>query len=170
MLGVQPSLDTSKTVGTAANARRLLGYVLTTRSYDPGKEMIFRLEDRAAKAGFRMEHSEWDVGYASNPYRVGLWRTLRKLVCDQCDVRRMPFSLMNFEDFVEQALKPCICGNTRGFDGIVVSKLDHITSDKNKGALLVLELAAKGKHIMAEDGICLSCCHPATRKLLNRAE
>jgi hypothetical protein len=175
MLGFQPHFEQTKAAERAREARSgkdapmLIGYILTTKSHDPGNEASSRLERKAEGAGCSMRFSEWDIGYTSNPYRVGLWRALRRLVCASCEPRRLPFSLVNFNDFVTQALKPCICGNTSGLDGIVVQKLDHITSDAQKGTMLVLELAIRGKHVIAEDGICLSCCHPATKQILGRS-
>jgi hypothetical protein len=170
MLGYFAEVEPRKNSTLPDDAQRLVGYILTTKNYDPGKEAVEKLDDRAVGAGFNLVGSEWDVGYTSNPYRVGLWRALRRLVCNRCEPRRLPFSLINFDDFVQQALKPCICGKTTsGLDGMVVQRMDHITSDTKKGAMLVLELATRGKHVIAEDGICLSCCHPATRRVLGRA-
>lgn len=171
MLGYQPNVNSKGAEAQSARAAsrdRLLGYVLTTRQYDPGHEAVTRLQRKCMGAGFALAGTEWDVGYASNPYRVGLWRVLRRLVCDTCEIRRMPFSLANFEDFIEQALKPCICRSGKGLDGIVVSKLDHISSEPKKGTMLVMRLALAGKHVIADDGICLSCCHPAMKQLLNK--
>ncbi len=169
MLVVQTSADTKKVAGFGAPPQgRLVGYILTTRRFDPGPEAIEKLRDRAEKSGCRLSRTEFDVGCSRNPYRVGLWRALRKLVCDRCEPRRLAYSLANFEDFILQALKPCICGNKIGLDGLVVKNLDHITNDPKKGARLCLELARRGKHLYADDGICLTCCHPATKQLLTR--
>jgi hypothetical protein len=182
MLGTHPEIDARKTVATgtatsvptgkstATSHPKLTGYVLTTKHYDPGREMLHRLQGQCERNGFELQGTEFDVGYSSNPYRVGLWRALRRLVCNKCEPRRLPFSLVNFNDFVQQALKPCLCGNKVGADGLVIAKLDHITNDAKKGGMLVLELAIRNKHVVAEDGICLSCCHPATKKLLGRAD
>ncbi|HEY9791242.1 MAG TPA: hypothetical protein V6D22_12645 [Candidatus Obscuribacterales bacterium] len=178
MLGFDSAVELKKNVSlprrdaaaSPKNGPALVGYILTTKSYDPGKEAIWRLEDKASTTGFELMVSEWDVGQSANPYRVGLWRALRRLICSECEPRRLPYSLVSFQDYLSQALKPCLCGCGVGAEGLVVSKLDHICNDHKKGALLVLELAKHGKHVFAEDGICLSCCHPATRKLIGRAD
>jgi hypothetical protein len=170
MLGFGTAIEPKRSVVSSRSGPTLVGYILTTKNYDPGKAAIRHLEGKAKTAGFGFIGSEWDVGYSANPYRVGLWRALRKLVCSACEPRRLPFSLVSFEDYLGQALKPCLCGCGVGADGIVVSTLNHICNDRKIGALVVLELAKHGKHVIADDGICLSCCHPATKKLLGRAD
>lgn len=167
MLVVQVPVD-SKKPSAALKPARLVGYLLTTDNYRPAKDAVDRLEDRSEQAGFHLTGTEWDIGRSQNPYRVGLWRALRRLTCDKCEPRRLAFSLANFEDFIAQALKPCMCGNKKGIDGLVVARLDQLTNDPRKGARLVLELARAGKHLYADDGVCMSCCHPATKEMLGR--
>lgn len=151
-----------------AAAGRLVGYTLTPRSFDVPGEAAARLEDKCKHAGFRLSSAEQDVGLSSNPFRNGLWRALRKLMCSRCEPKRMPLSMINFEDFVYQALQPCPCGGN-GDDGLVLRKLDDISSDRVRSSNLILALAKRGKHVFAEDSICLSCCHPATKRMLGGA-
>lgn len=169
MLGYhQPAIQPRRPTPAAAGTTKLIGYVLSAmKHYEPGNEELLRLDDKCANSGFELSGSESDVGISGNPMRMGLWRVLRKLTCSYCEPKKMPFSLINFDDFLQQALLPCVCRNSQGRFGIVVQKLDHITNDRNKLNALILELARRGKHVVAEDNICLSCCHPATRDLLN---
>lgn len=170
MLGLNHNVQSRRT-GSIPNetTAKLVGYILTPRSFDSPKDGLMRLQSRGARAGFWLSQMESDVGVATNPFRNGLWRALRRLVCNRCEPQRMPFSMINFEDFMHQSLRPCTCGNTTGDGGIVVERLEHIGSDRVRTSTLVLELAKRGKHVVAEDGICLSCCHPATKKLLGGA-
>ena len=171
MLGSHTSNQTKKTTDdTLVRPKKMVGYVLTTRNYDPGKQITDRLSERCQKAGFALSTTEWDVGNSLNPYRVGLWRALRRLMCNRCEPRRLAFSLVNFDDFIAQALKPCICGNKEGNAGLVINTMNHLTCDQTKGAHLVLALARAGKHLYAQDNICLSCCHPATKEMLSKKE
>jgi hypothetical protein len=80
----------------------------------------------------------------------------------------MPLSLINFDDFVSQALAPCRCGCGIGLDGLVVARLEHINAMKDRTLVLVTELAKRGKHLVAEDGICLSCCHPTMKDVVKK--
>lgn len=145
---------------------KLVGYVLTPRSFDNPADVGLRLQSRAARIGFQISRTETDIGSASSQFRSGLWRALRRLVCNQCEPRKMPFSTVSFDDFLYQALLPCYCGAATGDAGIVVEKMEHITSDRVRANQLLLRLAKAGRHVVADDGICLSCCHPATKKLL----
>jgi hypothetical protein len=168
MFGAQHHSETRRdTVPHVRNDEKLVGYILTPRSFDTAGEAGVRLQGRAARGGFRISSTEVDVGSAASHFREGLWRALRRLVCSDCDPRKMPFSILNFEDFMAQALRPCYCRRTtRGQAGIVVERIDHITTDKIRANELIIRLAKAGKHVIADDGICLSCCHPATKKLL----
>lgn len=148
------------------NDAKLVGYVLTPRSFDVPSEAGLRLQGRAARIGFRISTTEVDLGSATNPFRNGLWRAFRRLICNRCEPKKMPFSMVNFDDFIFQALQPCYCGKKEGDAGLVVEKLDQIASDRVKQSQVVLKLAKAGKHLVAEDGICLSCCHPATKRLI----
>lgn len=149
---------------------RLVGYIVTPRSFDAPAEAGMRLQGRAARIGFRISRTEVDIGSANSQFRNGLWRALRRLVCSRCEPRKMPFSTVNFDDFIYQALLPCYCGSNTGEAGIVVERLEHITPDRVRANQLILRLAKAGKHVVAEDGICLSCCHPATKRLLGSSE
>lgn len=168
MFGVQPGVSTRKPHLLRVDAPRLVGYTLSVKHVEEGKEAVLRLEDKASNGGFRLETTEWDVGHATNPYRLGLWRALRRLVCLKCEPKRMSFSMLNFDDFLHQAMSPCHCGSPDSADGLIVSRLDHVSSNRVLGSALVLRLAQSGKHVIAEDGICLSCCHPAVKGMLNR--
>jgi hypothetical protein len=145
--------------------KRLIGYFLYPPQSDmSNNEASLRLEDRCFYAGFKMACCETEAGKSSNHFRMGLWRTLQRLVCIKCEPKRMPLSLINFDDFVAQGLSPCKCGPTvQGLDGLVVSRIDHINSDRDRALVLITQLAKMGKHFIAEDGICLSCCHPTMK-------
>jgi hypothetical protein len=166
MLGFQHHSSTRSDSAHAANDAKLVGYVLTPRSFDVPSEAGMRLTGRAARIGFRISKTEVDLGAATNPFRNGLWRALRRLVCNRCEPKKMPFSMVNFDDFIFQALQPCYCGSKVGDAGIVMERMDHISHDRVRQTQLILKLAKAGKHVVAEDGICLSCCHPATKRLI----
>lgn len=167
MIGLNHHSQTKRsTTPQIHNDAKLVGYVLTPRSFDSPTEAGLRLQSRAARLGFRISRTEVDVGSASSQFRSGLWRALRRLVCNECEPRKMPFSTVSFDDFIYQALLPCYCGTATGDAGIVVEKMEHITTDRVRANQLILRLAKAGRHVVAEDGICLSCCHPATRKLM----
>ncbi len=170
MLGLEPNIQGRRTGSTkpSNSSAGLVGYLLTQRSFDLNRDSSVNLQGRSSRAGFEISTTETDCGIASNPFRSGLWRALRLLVCNTCEPKRMPFTMMNFEDFLHQSLQPCGCGAGpgAGASGIVVGRLDQISSDRLRCSTLILALAKKGKHVIADDGICLSCCHPATQKLL----
>lgn len=149
-----------------ASGQRLVGYTLHLRSMQPGAEANERIEDKCLNAGYRMAFSESDTGVATNPFRTGLWRALRRIVCNKCEPKPMPLSMINFDDFLHQALQPCRCGETTGVDGLLVLRMEHITPDRAKSSAFILRMAKMGKHVIADDGICLSCCHRATKELL----
>jgi hypothetical protein len=152
---------------TALNQHRnLIGYVLTPGYLDPGAIVSEKLEKRCYYSGFTLETTEWEGGNASNPIRMGLWKALRRLVCNHCPPKRMPFSVVHFNDFLTQALSPCHCPAPAGLDGLIVSNLNQITSDPTKVAELCIRLARLGKHLITEDTTCLSCCHPAIRRMV----
>jgi hypothetical protein len=171
MIGLNHQLNTKRPQSPQWDAdAKLVGYVLTPRSFDSPAEAGLRLQSRASRIGFRISRTELDVGSASSQFRSGLWRALRRLVCNVCEPRKMPFSTVSFDDFLYQALQPCYCGSASGDAGIVVEKMEHITTDRMRANQLILRLAKAGKHVVAEDGICLSCCHPATKRLMGAAE
>ena len=166
MFGIQPGIHNRNAGSTADSGPELLGYILTPRSFESTREADMRLKERSFGAGYRMSTMEIDVGLGSNPFRIGLWRMFRKLVCNKCEPKRMPFSMINFEDFMHQALAACPCGGGNGYAGVVMSKLDQLSSDRLRTSAIVLALAKMDKHVIADDGICWSCCHPATKKAL----
>jgi hypothetical protein len=167
MFGAQYQPETRRqTLPHVLSNERLVGYILTPRSFDTPTEAGTRLQGRAARIGFRISCTEVDIGSSTSQFREGLWRALRRLVCSSCPPRKMPFSTLNFDDFLSQALRPCYCRASSGEAGIVVERIEHITADRALANELILRLAKAGKHVVADDGICLSCCHPATKKLL----
>lgn len=146
--------------------QKLVGYVLTARRFEQNIEVSEGLERKCQRAGHRLKATEWDVGTANNPIRIGLWNVLRRVICDRCPPRRMSFSILNFDDFLDQALAPCRCGNQEGLDGIVLTTIHHLSSRLEHSTNLILRLARLGKHLIADDGVCLSCCHPVCQALV----
>lgn len=158
---------------TRSNKRnyKLVGYWLSSTSGSlegSTAEIKLRLDDLCSHQGCILNAVEWDCGASLNPMRMGFWKALRRLVCDKCPPKRMSMSFMNLEDFMTQALAPCSCGRSEGLDGILFTTLKHLTTDPTKASQVILKLAEQGKHVMAEDGVCLSCCHPATKKMLQK--
>lgn len=156
--------------GTRRNFK-LVGYWLSAYGANvegSTSEIKLRLDDFTSHQGCILNAVEWDCGAAQNPTRMGMWKALRRLVCDKCPPRRMPMSFMNIDDFMFQAMAPCSCGHNEGLDGIILTNLKHMSSDPNKNSQIILRLAERGKHVIAEDGICLSCCHPATKRLVEK--
>lgn len=148
------------------SSTKLVGYMLTPRSFDAPSDGENRLRNRALRAGLRVSVVQCELGSASNPFRMGLWKALRRLVCNRCEPKRMPLSMINFDDFLHQATMPCSCRGGESDGGIVLERIDHFSNDKTKVDAFILAMAKRGKHVVAEDGICLSCCHPITMKLL----
>lgn len=151
--------------------KNLVGYWLNSSSVDGVgiKEAKSRLEDLCARrGGHQLAFVESESGSAQNPMRVGLWNALRRLVCIKCEPKRMSFSVMNLEDFVNQALSRCTCRTPEGVDGMIVANLRHISSDSMKTNQIILLLAEKGKHVVNEDGMCVSCCCPNTKAMLEK--
>jgi hypothetical protein len=150
---------------------KLVGYWLNAREGDidgSTSEIKCRLDSHCCHQGSQLSAVEWDCGSAPNPMRPGLWKAIRRLVCEKCQPKRMPFAFMNLDDFMTQALAPCSCGGAKGLEGIIVISLKHICSDPVRASQIVLRLAEAGKHVLAEDGICLSCCHPSTKAMLQK--
>jgi hypothetical protein len=148
---------------------KLVGYWLSgpTKDIDGAShEFKSRLDDHCSHQGCQLNAVEWDSGPALNPMRVGLWRALRRLVCDSCPPKRMSMTHLCLDDFINDALTPCMCGSNKGLEGLIVTSLKHLSTDQLKGSQIIFRLAEIGKHVIADDGICLSCCHPATKKLL----
>jgi len=168
MLDSVPGVPIRNLTNNHASRERLIGYILVVRHYDPGQQVMEKLQLKCANSSFNLHVTECDVGAPHNPMRVGLWRVLRRLICDRCEPRRMSFSILNFEDFLDQALAPCTCKREIGLDGIVVNSINHITSDQEKGTKFIVRLAKLNKHVIADDGICLSCCHPAAVALASQ--
>lgn len=147
----------------------LLGYWLETGKRPAQlSEVKSILDDICHRYNHRLIDVETESGNPNNPIRIGLWAALRKLVCYKCPVKRMSFSVLNIEDFVDHALEPCICTNPEGLSGIVINGVGHICADPIKGSQLLILLAARGKHVVNEAGMCISCCHPATQALVER--
>ena len=157
---------------TRSNRRnyKLVGYWLSANgsSIESMSEIKLRLDDFTAHQSCILNSVEWDSGPGINPMRMGLWKALRRLVCDKCPPKRMSMSFMGLDDFLYQALLPCGCGRFDGLDGLILTTIKHLTTDPSKLNQIVLRLAEKNKHVIAEDGICLSCCHPATKALLQK--
>jgi len=170
MLGATPGIPIGLGTSASAAKQKVLGYVLAARHYDPGPGKQDKLQEKAGQVRCLLQGTEWDVGSPNNPIRVGLWRALRRLICDSCEPKRMSYSIMNFEDFIDQALGPCHCKEPKGLDGIVVESISNLSNDPQKGTKLVVALARIGKHVVAEDNICLSCCHPAAMALTSRGK
>jgi hypothetical protein len=169
MYGLQTNLPSRRINDSSPTGQRLIGYILYPRNFDPGMEGASRLEDKCLNAGFRMIAHEQELGTPSNQFRPVFWRALRRMMCNKCEPKRMPFSMINFEDFLYQALSPCKCGSNAGYDGLVVKTIEHIIADPPKACAFVLQMAVLKKHFVADDGICLSCCHPATKELVTKA-
>ncbi len=146
--------------------QRLIGYVLTARRFEQNLEVSESLEKKCLRMGQRLKATEWDVGTPNNPIRLGLWNVLRRVICDNCPPKRMSFSILNFDDFLDQALSPCRCSQPSGVDGIVLTTIHHLSNKLEHGTNLILRLARLGKHLIADDGICLSCCHPVCQALV----
>lgn len=158
---------------TRANRRnyKLVGYWLSSNNSvldGSTSEIKLRLDDFCSHQGCILNAVEWDCGSNQNPMRMGLWKALRRLVCDKCPPKRMSMSYMNLDDFMTQAMAPCGCGRKEGLEGILFTNIRHLSSDPSKVSQVVLKLAEEGKHVIAQDGICLSCCHPATKALLQK--
>jgi hypothetical protein len=168
--GQQPKQTVGQSVSPSSSERkRLIGYFLYAPNCDSqNNEASLRLEDRCFYAGFKLAGCETEAGKSSNHFRMGLWRALQRLICTKCEPKRMPLSLINFDDFVSQALAPCRCGCGTGLDGLVVARLEHINAMRERTLVLVTELAKMGKHLVAEDGICLSCCHPTMKDVVKK--
>lgn len=150
---------------------KLVGYWLNASSgiQSNTNEIKVRLDDLCAHQRCELGAVEWDNGASNNPIRMGLWKALRRLVCDKCTPKRMPMTFFGLDDFLDQALAPCTtCSDSRGMDGLIVGMLKHVSSDEVKLSHICLRLAEFEKHVFAEDGICLSCCHPATKRLLQK--
>lgn len=150
---------------------KLVGYWLNaaaTNMQSSTNEIKIRLDDHCSHQGCQLNAVEWDNGAGGNPIRMGLWRALRRLICDKCPPRRMPMNFMHIDDFMSQALAPCHCGQAKGLDGLIVTSTKHLCSDPVKGSQIILRMAEAGKHFIGEDGICLSCCHPATKAMLQK--
>jgi hypothetical protein len=155
-------------MSSSESGQRLIGYILYPRNFAAGSEGALRLDDHCLNAGFRLIAHEEEAGNGTNPFRPILWKTLRRLMCAKCEPKRMPLSMINFDDFVYQALAPCSCGKECGYDGLAVARLEHILADHAKTSTFIVRMAMMKKHLIAEDGICLSCCHPATKELAQR--
>lgn len=150
---------------------KLVGYWLNANGgtlEGSTNEIKLRLDDHCAHQGCQLNAVEWDCGSGMNPIRMGLWRALRRLVCDKCPPKRMSMSFLHLDDFMAQALAPCNCGQAKGLDGLIVTTIKHLCTDPAKGSQIILRLAEAGKHLIADDGICLSCCHPATKTMLQK--
>lgn len=154
----------------SGRGHKLVGYWLnaaSTNIQSNSNEIKMRLDDHCAHHGCYLNSFESDNGQSANPIRMGLWRAIRRTVCENCPPKRMPMTFMNVDDFMAQALAPCPCGG-KGVDGIIVTSMKHLCSDPVKGSQIVLKMAEAGKHFVAEDGICLSCCHPATKQMMQK--
>jgi hypothetical protein len=150
---------------------KLVGYWLNASLADADgttNEIKCRLDYHCTNLGSQLNAVEWDRGSSINPVRMGLWRALRRLVCDKCQPKRMAMSFLHLDDFMNQALAPCSCGSRKGLEGIIVTTLKHLSSDQAKLGQIVIRLAEAGKHVIADDGICLSCCHPSTKLILQK--
>lgn len=151
---------------------KLAGYWLNSGNTVACVDLIeakSRLEDLCARhGGHTLVSIECESGVPQNPMRVGLWNALRKLVCYKCEPRRMSFGIMNLEDFIVQAMSHCTCRNPEALDGIVIANSRHITSDVMKLSQITLLLAERGKHLINEDGLCISCCSPNTKAMLEK--
>ena len=121
-----------------------------------------------SQQGAQLNAVEWDCANSANPIRLGLWRAIRRLVCNKCQPRPMSMSFMHLDDFMTQALAPCSCLSRSGLDGLIVASLRHLCTDQNKANQMILRLAEAGKHVLAEDGVCRSCCHASTKALIQK--
>lgn len=156
---------------TTGRNLKLVGYWLSASNCvvkTSTPEIKCRLDDHCSNRGYQLNAVEWDCGSGANPIRVGLWRAMRRLSCDRCQPKQMAMTFLDLDDFVIQALSPCTCGSSTGLDGIILTTIKHLSSDPQKSTQLILRLAEAGKHVFADDGICLSCCHPATKKMLQK--
>lgn len=150
---------------------RLVGYWLNASGgiQSTTNEIKLRLDDVASHQNCQLGAVEWDCGASVNPIRMGLWKALRRLICEKCPPKRMAMTFFGLDDFLDQALAPCTtCSDAKGMEGLILGTLKHLCSDELKLSLICLRLAESGKHIIADDGICLSCCHPATKRLLQK--
>ena len=149
------------------SGNQLVGYWLNTGMQIASGEAKSRLEDLCSRrVGHKLAALECESGVAQNPMRFGLWKALRKLVCNRCQPKRMSFGIINIEDFLTQALSSCPCGQAEGLEGIVIANLRHISSDHMLANQFILLMAEHGKHVVSEDGLCISCCNQSTKSLL----
>jgi hypothetical protein len=149
--------------------QKLVGYVLGTVHYGAENHAQHQLEAICDKMGATLSLTEWDVASPHNPMRLGLWRAVRRLMCKHCQPIRMSYSMVNFDDFMNQALNPCHCGSEKGFDGLVVANINSICNIPARGARFILYLAEAGKHLYTDAGQCLTCCNPAVQRMLLNA-
>ncbi len=162
------TMEPSRSLSVVASGRterpKLLGYVLKSNYNDSGMLASEEIAKKCRLGGTTLVSTEFDSGAPGNPMRMGLWRALRRLICNRCPPKQMPFSCLDIDDFVKQALIPCSCVSPDPVSGIVVANIGHISSIPDKGARFCMLMAAAGKHVIANEGHCMSCCHPQMKR------
>jgi hypothetical protein len=151
-----------------AHRLQLIGYLLTARPITKNDIAVEMLQRKCIYGGFTLKEYEIDIGLENNPIRPGLWNAFRHLICSQCDLKPMPNALLGIEDWLTLAFAPCNCSSPKGLDGIVVGSLHRFCNDPALGTIIMLKLAQSKKHFIAEDGVCLSCCHSGTKAILEK--
>lgn len=148
---------------------KLLGYWLSAPgNWEQAEELKLRLEDVCLNYGHNLCAMECEQGTSQDYLRRGLWTALRQVVCSHCPPKSMSFRCSSFDDFIAEALSPCPCKQESNLDGIIFASLVHYCSEPAQQTKFVLRMAEIGKHVIASDGICLSCCHPATKQFIEK--
>lgn len=149
---------------------RVIGYVRVDNRdqlYLTSQDSV--LEKYANKELLDMVQIEHDVSNGSQIMRLGLWKTLRMMLCINCEPRQMPMNL-DYESWIKEVMRPCTsCKAADQLKGIVVVDVSKVCTQPAQGAKFTLDMCAARKHLYSvQEGRCISCCNPQAVEFLRK--
>lgn len=149
---------------------RVVSYI---RAESPEEEILLfdqeeQIEHFAKRKNLNLVSAEAETGSGEKLMRPGLWKALRKVVCQSCPPK-LAIVTADLEHWLREALRPCICSKSEAADGLVVANILKVCIDPRQGSQFTLMMAAQNLHLFsAGDKVCLSCCNPSAQAFLRR--
>lgn len=147
----------------------VIGYVRT-----PNREQLFvsnqdsKLQGFAQRQNLDIVQIEHESSTGNMVTRTGLWRTLRMIVCRNCEPKSMPMT-DDYPYWIQEAFKPCACGRPSPCEGLVAESMEIISPNPAAGTKLLLDLCVAKKHLYCvTEKRCMSCCNPQAIEFVRR--
>lgn len=148
---------------------RVIGYIRM-----PTRDQLFisnqdsRLESFSNREGIEIVQIEHEANNGNVITRIGLWNTLRLMICRNCEPRPMPMT-DDYSYWIREAFKKCNCGYPESAHGILVDDISIVCTNPQPGTRFLLDMCVAKKHLYCvREKRCMSCCNPGTVEFVRK--